>query len=134
MYREAAVPSPGGYMMFYRIPAGIDAKVALRALQKHEILDTIMDGPAGLTKMQDHMDDAVAHVAAQLKEYRKIVSSYKKAEADGDIIDKDQLNTIHKILDVVEPGIPTREKELRDLTQLKNAIDVRLAISTELSV
>jgi hypothetical protein len=133
-YREAAVPSPGGYMLFYRIPAGIDPQVALKSLQSHEILDTIMEGPAGLTKMQDHVHDAVDDIAAQLKEFRKIVSSYKKAQADGDIIDSEQLDTIHDILDVIEPGIPTRETELSKLSQLKTKIDLRLALETKLAV
>ena len=129
-YREAAVPSPGGYMLFYRIPAGIDPNVALKSLQKSEILDTIIDGPAGLTKIQDHVTDAVDAVSGELQKWRKMVSSYKKAEAGGDIIDNDQLNTIHEILDVVEPGIPTREDELKRLSKLKTAIDLRLAITT----
>jgi len=127
-YREAAVPSPGGYMMFYRIPEGIDSRIAIGKLEKAEKLDTIMDGPAGLTKMQDHVDDAVDRLMADLKEDRKIVNSYKKAMADGGIIDDNQGKTLRSILNIIEPRIPTRQEELNQLNNIKTKLDLTLAV------
>jgi len=128
-YGEIAVGSEDGSVMLYRIPPSVNIDAAVKVITQQQAMEDITNGPVGLTKTSDNLEDAITTLERELHDWKRDINSYKQALEDG-IDDADQEKQVRALVKILEDGINPREKELKQLTLMKTNIDIRLQTLT----
>jgi hypothetical protein len=126
-YSEAPISAQDGSVRLYRIPhgTGISVDQMVKKLQKAEMLDNLLTGPAGYQEVLSDINDAIKELNRDIADWTDMTNKYSAAIQKGSITEG-QVIQLKKIIPLLQSGIEKRKMELQELNAQKVIVDANL--------